>query len=122
MEAWLSALRLVAESMRTPQRPVHGILHRLPEADISILASEDAALARIGVAHAAGRPAASVHFAVLAACGRAQFFGISLLRARQARLEGNEVKASEAYDRALREAMASGPDFLLDVVAGERSA
>jgi hypothetical protein len=120
-DAWLAALRLAAQSVRTPRyRVAPRAVPKLPDEDISILSPEDAALVRIIVAHAAGCPADEAHFADLSSWGREQFFAISLLRARQARLKGNELEAREAYNRVLREAMNGGPDFLLDVEAGER--
>jgi hypothetical protein len=120
-EAWLAALRLAAHSVRTPRyRVAPRAVPKLPDQDISILSPEDAALVRIIVAHAVGRPADEAHFTALSSWGREQFFAISLLRARQARLKGNNLEAREAYNRVLREAMTGGPDFLLDVEAGER--
>ena len=62
-----------------------------------------------------------VDLAALAGWNREQFFAIHLLRARQARLQGDDLAAEEEYNRVLEEAMARGPNFLLDVEAGERS-
>lgn len=120
---WLNGVNNLARAMRTSQYQVSAkSTLALPDADISILTPADAALIRIGAAHAAGQPAAQAHFARLASWRREQFFGINLLRARQARLEGNKSAAVEIYDRLLKEAITDGRNSLLDVVANERSA
>jgi len=120
-DSWLAGLRLVAQSVRTPRyRTPTPDLPRLPDEDISVLCPGDAALVRIAVAHAAGRPARETEFVTLSGWGREQFFAISLLRARQAGLLGHDPEASDGYNLLFQEARAGGPDFLLDVEAGER--
>jgi hypothetical protein len=120
--AWLAGLRLVAQSIRTPRfRAAASARPKLPEAEISILRREDAALVRIAVAHAASQPAVRADFDAVGGWGHDQFFAIHLLRARQARLQGDDLVARAEYNRVFQEARDRGPDFLLDVEAGERS-
>jgi hypothetical protein len=120
---WLAGLRLLAQSVRTPRyRAAPEALPKLNGA-ISILCPEDAALVRIAVAHAAGRPADETDFATLCGWGPNEFFAMSLLRARQARLRGNGPEAEDWYNRLfeeVREARDRDLDFLLDVEDRER--
>jgi hypothetical protein len=116
----LAGLRLAAQAVRTSRyRLASETIPKPPEEEFSILCPEDVALVRIAIAHASGCPADRVHFAALSGWGREQFFAMNLLRARQATLSGDDLEAGEWYNRVRLEAITSGPDFLLDVEAGE---
>jgi hypothetical protein len=122
-DIWVAALCLAAQSVRTPRhRAEPPVLSRLEGSDIPVLCPEDAALVRITVAHGTGRPAAENDLAALSHWQAEQFFAINLLRARQARLQGNDLEARERYNQLFQDAIAHGPDFLLDVEANERQA
>jgi hypothetical protein len=117
--AWLAGLRLATQSIRTPcYRTVQTEIPNL-DGDLSILCPEDAALVRIVVAHAARRPANEADFERLSGWGPDEFFAMSLLRARQARLRGFDREAADWYNRLFEEAKDRGPNFLLDVQAEE---
>lgn len=121
-DAWLTGLRVAAQSIRTPRyRITSKDVPDLDHNEVSVLCPEDAALIRVAVSLAQGRPARDSDFAVFAGWTNRQFFAINLLRARQSRLKKNESEARACYNRVLDEALLDRRlDFLIDVEASER--
>src|SRR5262249_23529188 len=88
----------------------------------SVLRPEDENLLRFVVAQACRLKEASELARVLRPWRTETFFAIRLLEARQALLDGHQDEARNKYDALLKQAIAKGPDYFLEVVAAERPA
>ena len=120
---WIAAARHAGHSIRAAGGRGPGATPpRLPLLSPCVLRPEDVALLRVTTAQGRGESAPEDAWALLRHWQPGQFFAIRLLRARQARLQGQIDEARAEYDRLLAEVLDRGPDDLLDVVTKERPA
>lgn len=121
---WIEAVRFLGKVIRLPGRG-NGVTKEMTALPVNypqVLRQEDVTLLRIPMAQAQDSNLARLLLAQLQNWSSDQFYAIGLLRARQAKLDGQIEIADTEYARLFEQAESNGPDELLDVVVAERRA